>query len=125
MQEFTDIGHGAGEVLRFRQHNDPEVIGLRPIEAAAGHQQDVFFVQEIHSELFIIGDGALFEIDAGENVEGTGIFDHREAIEPADGLNGGFPLLIKAAAGDEQLTGALFILQGGISTARKRRTTRS
>ena len=77
MQEFTDIGHGAGEVLRFRQHDDPEVIGLRPIEAAAGHQQDVFFVQEIHSELFIIGDGALFEIDAGENVEGGGIFDHR------------------------------------------------
>ena len=103
MQKLADVGHGAGKVPGLRQHDDPEVIRLRPVEAAARHQQDMLLVQKVHGEFFIVGDGTLFEIDAGEDIEGGGIFDDRKAIELPQGIDRRFPLLVQSAAGQKQL----------------------
>ena len=73
----------------------------------------MLLMQQVHGKLFVVGDGALFQVDAGEDVKRRGIFDHRKAIELPQSADGGLPLFIKPAAGHQQRPGAIGIRQGG------------
>ena len=46
-QEVTDVLHGLLQLVCLRQQDQTEVVGFGPIEAAAGHQQDVLLVEQI------------------------------------------------------------------------------
>ena len=53
-QEVTDIFNGLLQLMRLRQQHQTEVIGLRPVEAAAGHDEDVLCVEQIQSKLCLL-----------------------------------------------------------------------
>ena len=55
-QEVVQVGHAFAEHFDARQIYHAEMVGLLPVEAFARYQQDFLFMQQIESELFIIGD---------------------------------------------------------------------
>ena len=59
-QEVTDIFNGLLQLMRLRQQHQTEVIGLRPVEAAAGHDEDVLCVEQIQSKLPVIHNAEPF-----------------------------------------------------------------
>ena len=56
------------------------MIRPRPVEAAAGHQQDIRGVQQVPGELPVVRNVELLYIQLGEQVEGGVIFDEGQAV---------------------------------------------
>jgi hypothetical protein len=55
-EEARDAADGLAQVIFVRQEDQAEVIRVRPVEAAALHQQHLFFLQQFGDELLIVGD---------------------------------------------------------------------
>ena len=64
-----------------RQIDDAEVVGRRPVEACALHDQHLFLFQQIERELHVVGDVELLHIELGEDVEGRLGLHHGYAVD--------------------------------------------
>src|SRR5688500_2991812 len=56
LQEFRDAPDRFGKIIAVRQKYRAKVVRLRPVEAAALHQQHLLFDQQIQDKLLIVLD---------------------------------------------------------------------
>ena len=66
LKEFGKLFYGFFQHLYPGKVDDTEMVGLLPVEALAGDQQQLFLPQKVKSELFIVGNIELFGIDLGK-----------------------------------------------------------
>ena len=76
------------------------MVGLLPIKALAWHQQDLLFVQQIKSKLFIVGDVEFLRVDFREDVEAALGLYCGDAINAVKGVVHVFALFVYASAGN-------------------------
>ena len=103
--------HGGAELARLGQHDDAEVVGLGPVEAGAGDDQDFRLGQQIPGELLVVCDVEFLHIQLGEQIEGGNVLDIADALDLVQGLDGGLALLVEPSAGANHGGGGLHILQ--------------
>ena len=101
VEEVGEVFEGLFEHFHARQVHDTEVVGLSPVEAAAARNQDLLLVQQVKSELFVIGDVELFNIHLGEDVERRTRLNHRDAVNLVECLIHKVSLLVDTAAGTD------------------------
>ena len=68
-EEVFHFFHGFSQHLDPWQIDDAEVIGLRPVESAAGDEEDLLFAEQVKGELLVVGDVELLRIHLREDVE--------------------------------------------------------
>ncbi len=105
-----EIGEFVGYLFEdrdAREVDDAEVIRLRPVEAAAGDDEDALLLQEVQRELVIVRDVELCGIDFWKDVEGGLRLLHGDAGDAVEGITDAVALLIDAAAGHGILIDAL------------------
>ena len=101
------------------QIHDTEVVGLMPVKALTGDQQDLLFPQQVKGELLIIGDVETLGVDLGEDIEaGLGLHS-ADTGDVIKGLGDKLSLLIYTSAGNDVVLDALIAAQR--STAADRR----
>ena len=112
-EEVAEILHRLGHLRRFGQHHDAEVVGLRPVEAGAGDDKDVLFVEEVKRELLVAGDVELLDVKLREDVKRAVIFDAGKAVDLRNLAHGRLALFIQPAARDEHRLGAGVVVERG------------
>src|SRR5262249_14555704 len=88
IEEVRDAPERVGEQVGVGQEHDPEVIGLRPVEAGALHHEHLLLLQQLEDELLIVGDGIALRIEPREEIHGRLRLDAghaRDAREQVDG----------------------------------------
>ena len=83
------------------------MVRLSPVEAAAARDQDLLLVQQVKSELLVIGDVELFNIHLGEDIERRTRLDHRDAVDLVECLIHKVALLVDTTAGADVVVNRL------------------
>ena len=99
-QEVVQVGHAFAEHFDARQIYHAEMVGLLPVEAFAWYQQDFLFMQQIESELFIVGDIEFLRVNFREDVEATLGFYRSNAVNAVEGVVHVFALFVYTSTGN-------------------------
>src|SRR5574340_347220 len=67
-EEARNPADGFGEIVHIGQEHHPEMVGMRPVEAAALHQQDFFLKQQLKDEFLVVGDRVHLRVEPRKKV---------------------------------------------------------
>ena len=112
---------GLLKVFRMGQKDHAEMIGPRPIECRALHDEELFPAQEVEGEALVIGDVEALRIKPCKQIEGPLRLDATDAVDVGQEPPGQLPLLIQATA--RPYTAPVGLLGLMITSARVRRVT--
>ena len=74
---FKELAHAKHCIIdngSFGEHYKTEMIGLRPVKAAAGDEENICAMEHIHCKLLITCNIEALCINLGEKIEGRAVF---------------------------------------------------
>ena len=113
-EEIRHLLHRALEHFDTRQIDDAEVVRILPIETGALHNEQLFVVQQVEGELFVVVDVELLRVDLREDIERGLWLDGGDAVDGVERLIDVFALLVEAAAGHQIIIDALMPAERGL-----------
>src|SRR5258705_11548992 len=120
-EKARDATDRIGQVIGVRQEHETEVVGLRPVEAGALHDDHFFFGKQFIGELLVVGDGVHLRVELGKHVErGLGL-DHAHTRDLRQKVVGQIALPAQPPGGRHQVLDALVAAQRGLNRQLPRR----
>ena len=114
-KEIAKLYHGFVQHFNTGQIHDSEVIGLMPVEALAGDQQDLLIPQQVKGKLFVIGDIKLLCVDLGENIEAGLRLYSADTGDIIESLGDEFSLLIHTTTGNNVVLNTLITAESSLN----------
>ena len=111
LEEIRHIAHRLGERLRLGQHDDAEAQILVPVKPAAGDDEHMLLMQELHREVVRILKIKLALVQPREQVERRMVGHIIHAVDLIQRFERRLALLKEAAARHEHLVRALAVHQ--------------
>ena len=90
------------------------MVGLAPIEAAAARDEDLLLVQQVESELFVVGDVELLHVNLREDIERGLRFHRSNTVDAVQRVVDVFTLFVNSSAGYDVIIHALVSAERGL-----------
>jgi hypothetical protein len=114
LQEAGETADGGGEVVLMGQKDDPQVVGMGPVEATALHQPHLLLQQQVEYELLIVSDGIVVGVESRKKVQGRLGLDATDAGDRRDQIKRQVALFAQTAGGQHQVIDALVTAERGL-----------
>jgi hypothetical protein len=111
LEKFCDPADGFGQVVGIGQKHDTEVIGCRPIEAGALHDQHLLLREQVVGKLPVVGDRVDLGIEPRKHVERRFGLDDTDTGDLAQQLVREIALAAQPTGGRDQVIDALVATQ--------------